>query len=279
MDYLTFVEKRHLVWELRQAGSPQPWTDDPIIASRKFTNVYRLLDPGSQFVITDLLEPDLPVLDYLMRCFLYRHTNLPSAWRAFRNDTGHYPLMEDVDDGTLLDSWQEHKAAGGRIFSGAYMIYPQSATPGTDKMVSIIELTNRLFLEKSLGTTFVSMRTQAERFAVLRSNKGVADFMSMQILTDYGYSTEDRENEFVVAGPGAVKGAAVLGMKPLEAIRWAHPLISDLHLGNRPPSLMDVQNTFCEFSKYARLTPSLLHYIPAHPGPQPKPVLPPLWKD
>lgn len=32
-DFLAFVAERYRIWEQRQAGSPQPWTDDPILAT------------------------------------------------------------------------------------------------------------------------------------------------------------------------------------------------------------------------------------------------------
>ncbi len=55
--YLSFCRERHKIWLKRQAGDPGPWTDDPILATRKFTNVFRILDPGTQFVVQELL-PD-----------------------------------------------------------------------------------------------------------------------------------------------------------------------------------------------------------------------------
>jgi alpha-glutamyl/putrescinyl thymine pyrophosphorylase clade 1 len=80
LTFLEFVEERHRIWERRQAGSPQPWTDNPILASHKFTNVYRWLDPGSQFVIEELQDLELSPSDNLMRFFLYRHTGRVETW-------------------------------------------------------------------------------------------------------------------------------------------------------------------------------------------------------
>lgn len=288
--FLDFVRERHQVWEKRQLGLPQPWTEDRILATRKFTNVFRLLDPGSQFLITDLLD-DTEDRDILMRCFLYRHTNLPSAWKAF-NSVEAYPLHQELD--LLREFWKDYRSEGGQVFSGAYMIYPQSSTPGTDKVDSIIDLTKRLFTPGSpddIVPDFLASRTQRERFEVLRRNKGVADFMSMQILTDWGYSTEFREDEFVVPGPGARKGAAVIdpSAKAEHIIGWASgaiyrmehvPTITTPNGRQHPPSVMDVQNCLCEFSKYARFaskpSPEKL-YSPAHPGVQSEPVLPRHW--
>lgn len=299
LNFLGYVEARHQVWEARQAGLPQPWTDEPIVASRKFTNVFRILDPGTQFIMTDLLEDDPSERDLLMRLFLYRHTGRTEVWEYARVMMGQYPTTEDLDD--LLEVWRDYRGEGkGRpVFTGAYLVFPQSATPGTDKLESIINLTARLFCEGrfpdgDIVPDFLASTTQAERFATLRRNKGVADFMSMQILTDWGYTPHsgvDREDEFVVPGPGARKGAAALdpGRKAEDVLRWAVDSIRNSEScptldvpGSKPrvPSYMDVQNTLCEFSKYVRYASKPLPnkpYQPAHPGPQDPPVLPEHW--
>lgn len=296
LTYLDFVEERHRIWVQRQAGLPGPWTDDPILRARKFTNVYRVLDPGTQFVLEHLADPKLTVRDALMRCFLYRHTNLPSAWIAFAEEFGGMPDTEHLDE--LEEFWRDYRASGGKLFSGAYMIYPQSSERGTDKLTSIIGLTARLFCAERFSDDVIpdwlAAKTQSQRFGVLRRNKGVADFMSMQILTDFGYlpqAGEDRENEFVVPGPGAKRGAAALDptAPPMKVLEWARhavlqmPNCPKLQLPNgrlREPSLMDIQNTLCEFSKYVRYernAPATKEYRPAHPGPQDLPVLPEHW--
>lgn len=275
LDFLEFVSARHEAWQARQQGLPQPWTDNDIVNSRKFTNVFRVLDYGSQFVLTDLLDPEVTDADILMRLFLYRHTGRVEVWRYMRRELGYYPLLEDLE--MVRAVFKEYRGEAGRaLFTNAYLVYPQSSVPGTDKLDSIIDLTKRLFLEGYSGwvRTFLHPNsTQEERFNSLRQHKGVADFMSMQILTDWGYYTEFREDEFVKAGPGAIKGSNALGIiRASEGIEWALSAIRSLgevYLDGREPSYMDAQNCLCEFSKYVRYqerpTPAKL-YTPAHPG-------------
>lgn len=303
--FLDFVVERHRVWEGRQAGWTRPWTNDPIIQTRKFTNVFRVLDHGSQYVLTDLIDPDLPVADQLARLFLYRHTGRVEVWEHMDLMVG-LPTMDNLDD--CLDAMKAYrgqtkqimqatkKHTGGRgyghqkkigerpVFTSAYLVFPQSAERGTDKLESIFDLTRRVIPEIAPAFGRASMRQQ---FDLLRGNKGVADFMSMQVLTDWGYTPQcgrDRENEFVVPGPGARKGAAELGLKPEEAVEWAFSVVRKLpappRLGDRLPTKMDMQNCLCEFSKYARFSRSpspQKTYTPAHPGVQLPPVLPQHW--
>lgn len=275
--YLEFVEERHRVWELRQLGAPQPWTTDPTLATRKFTNVFRVLDPGSQFVFELALEDDDPA-DVLARLFLYRYTNEPMTWRHVRDADGFYPGLDEMDE-LLVAEWQRYRDAGNRVFSGAYVILPQPNRQG-DKIEQAVQLTTRWM--DNHGEDFLAARSQVARYDILRREYGVGPFMAMQILTDWGYTPqcgEDREDEFVVAGPGAIKGAKALGLglNPLATIHRCHALIQlgdDVPtVGGRTPSLMDVQNTLCEFSKYVR-GPVARTYRPAHPGAQPDPILP-----
>lgn len=304
MLFLDFVAERHRVWTRRQEGLPGPWTDDPILASRKFTNVFRVLDYGSQYVLTDLVDADLEPEDQLARLFLYRHTGRVEVWQHLEMTSG-LPTRHNLDD--VLAALKDYRGEASvrtrtsdprnaarktqtdfkrSVFTSAYLVFPQSHVPGTDKLESIVDLTRRLG-EAGVWRYFTTAVSQKERFGVLRANKGVADFMSMQILTDWGYTPfadGDREDEFVVAGPGARKGAAALGLGPQEGVEWAVHAIRALgedtpRLGDRVPSYMDAQNCLCEFSKYVRYvekgapgTP----YVAAHLGPQ-NVVLPQHW--
>lgn len=315
--YLDFVAERHRIWEKRQQGLPQPWTDDPQMRARKFTNVFRVLDYGSQYVLTDLVDPELSVRDQLARLFLYRHTGRVETWRYLLAELGEYPTVDNLP--TVLEAWKDYrgqvtvhskgkrktpgrgngfqKQIGERpIFTGAYLVFPQSHERGTDKLESIVDLTYRLFHPDSpteLVTDFEQADTQAGRFATLRRNRGVADFMSMQVLTDFGYTPQcgrDVEDEFCVLGPGAVRGAkAIAPSWPVQrTFEWAIDATRSLDdspqlrtaSGYRQLSWMDVQNTLCEFSKlvrYLSAPPREYTYKPAHPGRQQEPVLPEHW--
>jgi hypothetical protein len=280
--YQGMVIERHLIWCARQNDEPQPWTEDPVLANRKFTNMFRVLDPGSQFVFD--LDHDDPVTR-IARLVFYRITNLPATWYALRTRLGHYPVAADFTKNperitAFLDLYRN---LGNRIFSGAYIIVPEPGT-ANDKVEGAVRLTRTFVLEKA--GAFLDATTQDERFAVLQSTSGLGKFLSMQILTDWAYlQTEEPDLSFIVAGPGAIRGAALLDptKKPKDVIYdlafdWmGHPIV---RLRDRSLTLMDVQNTLCEFSKYAKeiVAPrKKTTYRPSHPGTQPIPVLPQWW--
>lgn len=276
LDFLDFVVERHAMYERRQAGLPQKeWTDDPTLATRKFTNVFRWLDPGSQFVLTDLL-PEADPDTALYRCTLYRYTNWIDTWTYLREELGHYPTPVD-DQQVVLNLMRARRDAGGQMFSGAYMIIPQPGQKG-DKLLQVVDLVNRVM--KDAGE-FHTASSQQQRHAILMSHYGVGKFLAQQILTDfmYEYGNADTENEFVAEGPGSWKGAGVIapGQDTVSVIHWAHDTLVNMPecptLAGRQPSLMDVQNCLCEMSKFVR-GPRNNVYRPAHPGPLPEPVVP-----
>jgi hypothetical protein len=278
--YEFFVRERHRIWEARQAGEPGPWTEDPVLATRKFTNVFRVLDPGSQFVF-QLAHPN--PAEELLRLFLYRSTGSIPAWERVRVVLGDYPTWETLEETLLV--WQDFRRQGGTIFTPAYIVFPGpagDASRGTDKIETVIDRTAQVFADR--GGAFLTATTQSDRFAALVSHTGVGDFIAMQTLTDWGYGAhcgEDRENEFIVAGPGARRGAKLLdpSSRPEDTIRKLYRFWQEdgsITLAGRTPSLMDVQNTTCELSKFARYKPGRRAYQ-ATTLPTP-PVLPAHWK-
>lgn len=54
--FFVFVAKRYRAHCKRLAGSPQPWTDDPILQQYPFTNVFRVLDRVSQYVLRNVIQ-------------------------------------------------------------------------------------------------------------------------------------------------------------------------------------------------------------------------------
>jgi hypothetical protein len=109
----------------------------------------------------------------------------------------------------------------------------------------------------------------ADVYTLLRSAPSIGPFLAYQYATDLNYSplTDFAEDEFVVAGPGAVDGihkcfVGASDVSSVDIIRymWEH---QDKHfadqgiqfasLWGRPLQLIDCQNVFCEISKYARV--------------------------
>jgi hypothetical protein len=280
--YRVMVVERHQIWIARQNNEPSPWTADPVLANLKMTNMFRVLDPGSQFVFE--LQNDDPAT-VIARLVFYRMTNRPATWIEMREVMDHYPTANDFVHQTavLYACLDSYRKAGNPVFSGAYIIVPEPGTTN-DKVAGALRVV-RYFVQEKVEE-FFSATTQDERFAVLRSTPGLGPFLSMQILTDWMYLQEEEPDlSFIKAGPGAVRGATLLDStkKPEDVIYdlafdWMdHPIV---WLRGRSLTLMDVQNTLCEFGKYVReinRPRKKTAYRPAHPGAQPMPIVPAWW--
>lgn len=281
--YKHFVRDRHTVWERRSLGVPAPWSGDPIIATRKFTNVFRILDRGSQYLYQIMRDEDYHTA--LFRAFLYRYTNRPEPWVAFEEDWGYLPTHEDAVDGTLLSMWMNYRHERDMpIFGNAYKMFSGLENKGTDRLTWVVNMA-RDYITPGFAEDFQQVdNAQWQRAAFLQEIPRCANFMSMQILTDMSYYAGYSENDFILPGPGAIAGAKhITGVgdiyaptnSPTDLIHelteyWASE--GDVNLYGRTPSLMDVQNTLCEFSKYVKWAPGPKQYIPV--GPQQDPILP-----
>ena len=266
--YTTFVRQRHDIWEGRKEGRPGPWTNNLVLSGKKFTNVFRILDPGTQF-ICEVMDGADDARHAAFLAHLYRHTGVEEAWRFWQDWRGRWPHYSDSLD-WLLEPFRAYRdTMGGRLFTSAYNVFPQTTEKGSEKILSIVSM-SKAFWEnerpESGASRFLEETSLRGRVEALQQ-PGVGAFMSMQIATDFGYSgwvSEDLENEWILAGPGARAGIARLertGESPEETIRWAQkhlwewadcPTIPLPGGRERAPSLMDVQNTFCEFGKYVR---------------------------
>ena len=310
--YRDFVRERHVVWERRQAGEEGPWTDDYVLRAYKFCNDFRILDAGSQYLFGTLLsEPGVSRDDQLFRAFLYRYNNYPDPWEVFHMIYGRFPVIDDLETGLLSQTWETFWASGGTVFTPAYQITSGRENGKVNKVTWAVGLAAQGFTPDGGPRTMeghdwawdgsnyilpeLREATDArEVFGILTRLPRCASFMGQQIMTDYSYLdwTVYDDSGYVVPGPGARRGAKILApdAKPEATMEWLHdnwswiwPEPPELGLpdsGIHRMSLMDVQNTLCEFQKYDRrwlAGPNQRTYKPHHRAAGVEPVLPAKW--
>lgn len=254
-DVVKFARARHRVWE----GKP---VKSRILTTRKFTNVFRVLDRGSQYML-ELMDSYDTTLDRLALSYLYRQINRPDTMDAIieAND-GYVPDAADI----FNPKWYKkvvqpvYVARPGAFLSGAYMILvsPGDRRPTVEKMAAVFPAA-KPHLERVAAEAGLAVRVQ-----LLQQTPGLGPFMAMQIATDLGYCAgePDQENTFVLAGPGSKRGVGYLVGREYATAQQAYDVITNFpveelpplpHSNGRPASWMDIQNVFCEFSKYARM--------------------------
>lgn len=256
-EYVAFIVERHRIWERRSLGLPSPWTDSPILDRVKFTNDFRVLDTGSQYVLRMVQDAETPE-DVVLCAFMYRLTNTPEVWDAYLAEFGRWPVVQDVG-GALGEFLLRYE---GPMFSSAYMISPGVHNKGLTRPQWLAMTAREVFTPRGAyklrSAVFSQAASLEARVTYLRRVPRIAGFLALQIAADIGYSDilATSEDEFVVVGPGSKRGLQTLGLPTTPAaIRTLHGeirsrVVLDVNGTPRPLSLMDVQNTLCEFGKY-----------------------------
>jgi len=265
--YWKFAAARQAIYEARLAGSPGPWTKDPILLAYRFTNCYRAADRVSQYLIRNVIySGDQSWPEVFFRTVLFKSFNRISTWELLTERLGN-PSWASYDfkhyDSVLTTSFE----AGGRLYSPAYVVPPPKF--GEERKHS-----NHLRLIEHMMATHAPQRLQAcqsmaEAFALLRSYPAVGDFLGYQFLIDLNYSAalDFDEMEFVVPGPGArdgirkcfgpasdgIEAEVIRYMADTQEEHFARLGLDFPGLRGRRLQLIDCQNLFCEVDKYARV--------------------------
>ena len=271
-DYFwQYAAERQKVYYLQLAGAKPPFTKDPIINNHRFTNVYRAADRVSQYLINQVqYDANWDWTDTFVRTMVFKIFNRIDTWQYLVNQLGQPRLADLIEK--RIDRALEMIANQRPLYNPAY-IMPAPAQMEGPKFKRHLDLI-RLMIDNKIPQKIKSAKTMEKAFSILRSVPSIGDFLAYQFIVDLNYSPHLNfsENEFVVAGPGALRGlrkcfAGVIKANTSELIRWAtyrqdeeflkrNLNWQDLH--GRKMQLIDVQNVFCEVDKYTRIAePSL----------------------
>lgn len=268
--YWRFASERQAAFERRVAGLPAPWTDDPILQTFKFCNVYRAADRVSQYMIRNVCYHDEPCTpdDRLFQIVAFRTFSKIDTWRSVRSFLGRYPTLDDLGDGSFTKALDHARQANGGLYTGAFILCATDAFGQGLKHLNHVELFRQMFLADNLGARLLEARSLREVYDLLHAFPLMGDFMSYQTTIDLNYSDliNFSENEFTQAGPGALRGVkkcfAGLGdYKPADVIQWmvdnqdkemARLGLPFNGLWGRPLHAIDCQGLFCETDKYCR---------------------------
>jgi alpha-glutamyl/putrescinyl thymine pyrophosphorylase clade 1 len=84
-----WMAERHAIHQRRLAGQPWPWTEDPILRQHFFTNVFRIYDRVTQYVISNVIgKGDQDFHETCFRVILFRCFNRISTWELLLNHFG-----------------------------------------------------------------------------------------------------------------------------------------------------------------------------------------------
>jgi hypothetical protein len=249
-----------------------PWTDDEILREYKFTNVYRVTDRVSQYLIQHVIYDGVhrSITDTVCRILLFKLFNRIETWQVLVATFGDVSVetfsLPDYD--RVLG---DRLASGQRLYSAAYIM--PAALQFSDRGPARKHTTHlklvRQMLEDQVPDRLAHAQSMSSAFDVLRGYRSIGDFLAYQLVTDINYSmvADFSESEFVKPGPGARDGIAKcfqsLGdLTEADVIRWTMDHqeqqferlgLQFLPLGARQLQLIDCQNIFCEVDKYSRV--------------------------
>lgn len=274
-----FICERQNIWYRRFVQKlPPPWTKDPVMQNERFTNVYRELDPGTQYVIREILEIDAPRPDKIFNTMLYRLIGRSETHAAIG-----FQQLATFNPAHLGKLLKERSLQGKPLFTAAYMVSAYSNMGSKSKIENIVQLFT--LLHQDFHTFYKRIETctsAAEIYEVLRSAHGFGNFLSYQVLVDLLYPLEVYGNvplllyshdDWASAGPGAQRGISMLlkevkKMEYLDVMRWLRenqilefnrldlnfPYLIDRNGKAVAISLANIQNCLCEFHKYVKIS-------------------------
>lgn len=282
--YYHYMSERNKVYQRKELLKQNPpWTDDEILKSNSFTCVKRWLDRTSKYLIDNISNnPDISYEDKVWRTILFRLYNkietaelINISYRDFWNPSNIDLAMQK------LDSYPNDP------FTRAYKVirpkyaYRDQSPAGHDNWKSSL-----LWYIASVEDSYsdgenISVPSELEKDAqsaldwIKNNIDGVGNFIAYQIFVDLTYIPEYpiSEEEFVVSGPGCHAGLEFLfedmdGMTDEETLFWLRDKIDGLfkevsngvydineffwYLDQRDRkwTVMDLENSFCELSKY-----------------------------
>jgi hypothetical protein len=275
-----FICERQWIWVRRvQRQQPPPWTDDAVMQAERFTNIYRELDPGTQYVINAILERDAPAADKIFNTMVYRLIGRAETHQAI----GFLSVADFAPDEMRAALRHIRDDEGKPPFTAAYMVSGYISMGTRDKIDNIVRLFTLLQMDFAAFYARLQSATSSEQiYDILRTAHGFGNFLAYQVTVDLLYPLERyggkpllpfTHDDWASAGPGAQRGIKMLlapevAADTLAVMRWLRtnqqaefarlgldfPYRHD-HDGNSVPiSLANIQNCLCEFHKYVKIS-------------------------
>lgn len=276
-----WINERHCIYLAKEAGKPWPWTQDKILQTYAFCNVFRELDKVTIWIRKNWREPyaDHPNLAFAM-C-VARQINWPESLEAI-GFPGTFRLDNHKDNGKscAMEVWKENaihtleyqQAQGHKIYTGAYMIRAEPSLPGQSKI--------RYTFDKVLWPVWLALSGQEGTKLPLNGSTiqgyteylekfyGWGGFMAYESATDLRHTRYLKDAPDIMTwaqpGPGAQRGLNRLHGRDLKKpVRRAQAIQEMKELLEMSPKFLephvpalemrDVEHSLCECDKMIRV--------------------------
>jgi hypothetical protein len=248
------MKERESIRLLKEAGQPKPWTNDEILQNFRFTNVRRMDDKVSRWLLENWYRPNFNHKNMLLACCLARFFNWPPILE-------HIGFPKRWEPKLLKSKLRAAKMGGEQLFNGAYMV---RGNDGVDKVATVIDYTIQPLVDDRPKLNFDSMQ---ESWEVLSGRYGFGSFMAGQVLADMRWAVGGRWADagvWAAMGPGSKRGLNRLYDEDPRSAMSREEFEGRLEwmmgeCGERLPKTLtarleaiDFQNCCCEWDKYER---------------------------
>jgi hypothetical protein len=270
-----YLSERHLIRERRlDPDAKAPFTDDPILRQYKFTNVLRINDRTTQWLVNNWYQPNRhqPLEVQALNCAIARYFGRIEFLAELGYQTSWEPQY-------ILEVARSRMARKLPVFTGAYIITNQGMTDPKQEIVVnhfLSPYRNALPGLVDIATKLNSWQAVGD---AMKGLPGMGPFMTKEILLDWQLTpllegAVDRLT-WTPAGPGAIRGlnrlAGAVGDKAInkgltqaQALTQMKMLLGKLaqdaaKLPNSFPQIgvdfgiTDIQFCLCELDKYRRV--------------------------
>lgn len=261
-DLVGWARERENIRLKKEAGTPKPWTKDPILLMYKFCCIRREDDRVTRWIREEWRSPNAgdPHLWHAMA--VARFLNWPEAL-----EEAGYPEPWGRRRGPFLRALRIRKERGEQNFSGAYMVRSDPCCK-IDYVASVFE--ELWEKRKTISETLHEGGGLAGFHAALVPVRGMGSFMAAQVVADMRHvaplNGASDLFEWAASGPGSRRGLSRVCGFPVD-FKWRtegawFEVFHELHLqvipvaekvGLEPPHGQDLQGWLCEFDKYERV--------------------------
>ena len=287
-EFFSYARKRHSAYLRRQLGHPPPWTDDPVIANYRFTNIYRETDRTTIWYRENVREWYDETPDVLLATVLFRWFNkIETGAAIFREDdqeaesalrSPFLRWMNGLGVEQLRAAIVQERGDGPYV-NGAYIIKTPNGMSKLDGVLDVAEKFRTVTKLDPWGNyrnwhdaahNMVKRRwTLEQAWNWIRSFECQGDFTAYEVVTDLRHTYLLRNAPDIMtwanAGPGAKRGLNRLQGRPLEQQLPKATTNEEMRVLLRysqsfdywPPEwgpweMREVEHTLCEFDKWVR---------------------------
>ncbi|GJE91065.1 chromo-domain-containing protein [Phanerochaete sordida] len=269
--FFKFACERHHTQQRRLAGLPQPWTEDKIIADWPFTNVFRVLDRNTQYILRHVVrEGSQDLEESVFRVILFRTFNKIETWEFLKEELGDLTWK-----GFDIKAYQNAlKNAEQALYHNAY-IMPAPKLGYAINYEAHLRLIEAM-MDAKLPHELLRFKHLKDAHGYLSLYPSMGDFTTMQMLLDLNMLPHFQwsEDEWVALGPGSraclekMFGADMRNERQAaHALRYlrdaqaswynwlsvpsrAVPRLSPARAAGL--SMVDIEHALCECEKYSR---------------------------